>query len=189
MKRILLRCSIASVALAVCIVAAGSGDARKAEFSSTNKFRIDGKGFLVGEIFSNDSTLLRRELEKLGMKPPEGFDVPEDRPALRPLFSGKHAVPSDTRPAGSPKLPGGLMAEHSLRLSGERHSVDLAFGTLESRGRTAAARLETEGWSPLSPAETDGRARMFRQLRGKESAVVFLDEKEGRFLLFRKLER
>lgn len=188
MKRILLRGFPAVVALAWYIVAAGSGDARKTEFSSTDEFSVDGMRFLIGDTFSNDSTLLRRELKKLGVTSPETFDIPEDRAALKPLFFGKLAVPSVPRSSGVGILPGGLTADHSVRLSGERHSVDLAFGRLDTRGN-AADRLETEGWSPLSPAETDGRARMFRQLRGKESAVVFLDEREGRFLLFRKLER
>ncbi len=190
MKRISLYGSLAAFATLLPILAATSGDARKSGFSHPTEVSIDGRSFVAEESFSSDSTLLRRELEKLGFRPSETFDIPEDPRTRASVFSEKLVGAVEPRPVVAPKVPRGLTTDHAIRMSGDGRTVEIVTGRLES-GRAAAvsARLAAEGWAAVSMERNPRMSRMLRKAQGKETTVVCLDETEGSFLLLRKLER
>jgi hypothetical protein len=188
MKRAALFGSLAVVVLFLSIVSAGSGDARKKGVSPTTEVSIDDKSFLVDESLTSDSTLLTRELAKRGVRPPESFVIPGvPRPRI-PVFSKGLVESANPRSIQLP-IPRGLTAEHTLRMSGDDQSVDIATGKLGSEGTSVSSRLAAEGWTPVSMEGNTRLPKMFQKIQGKEIAVVCLDEKEGSFLLLRKLER
>ena len=188
MKRVVRLGSLAVVVLFLPIVSAGTGDARKEEVSSATEVSIDGKSFLVDESLSGDSTLLSRELAKRGVRPPESFEIPGVTRPRNSVFS-KGLVESAKPCSIQLPVPRGLTAEHTIRMTGADQSVDIATGKLGSEGPSVSSRLAAEGWAPVSTGGNSRLSKMFQKIQGKEIAVVCLDEKEGAFLLLRKLER
>jgi len=179
----------AAASLFVSLCLAGSGDARRKEISSTRRVVIDGRSLVPDESPPLDGSLLKRELGRLGVRPPDGFDLPEEETPSHPVFSGR-LKDSDRPPAmESPRLPAGLTAEHTLRLGGEGAPVDLVFGKLDTPGSSIRSRLITSGWKSLSIETDPGGTRSLQFTHGKETVVVFLDEAEGTFLHFRQVGR
>jgi hypothetical protein len=84
--------------------------------------------------------------------------------------------------------PPGLALEHRLHLDSESGGVDLATGRC-GKGDHVRRRLIAAGWRLLGPDTLNGFARILQSVRGKETMVVCLDEAEGTFLLFRKVDR
>ena len=172
MKRKGLLISMAAAALLMFLIFSGTSGALKHEFTSTTEVSIDGISFHADDS-SSDNTVID----------------PEPPRVTHPVFSGKLVGSGKSVSRDMPDLPQGLTANHTLRMSGGNRTVVLVFGKLEPNGMAVASRLEAKGWKPLT-LEGAGRApRMLQQVRGKETAVVCLDEKESAFLLFRKLER
>jgi len=179
----------AAASLFVSLCLAGSGDARRKEISSTRRVVIDGRSLVPDESPPLDGSLLKRELGRLGVRPPDGFNLPEEETPSHPVFSGR-LKDSDRPPAmESPRLPAGLTAEHTLRLGGEGAPVDLVFGKLDTPGSSIRSRLITSGWKSLSIETDPGGTRSLQFTHGKETVVVFLDEAEGTFLHFRQVGR
>jgi hypothetical protein len=177
----------ASLLVSLCL--AGSGDVRRKENSSTRRFVIDGRSLVPDESSPADGSLLKRELGRLGVRPPDGFDLPEEETSSHPVFSGR-LKDSDRPPADEPlMLPAGLTAEHTLRLEGEGSPVDLVFGRLDTPGSSIRARLLASGWKSLSTEKEFGGTRPLQFTHGKETVVVFLDEAEGTFLHIRQVGR
>ena len=67
--------------------------------------------------------------------------------------------------------------------------VDLAFGKLGAPGPSIRSRLLSSGWEFVSAGNDPGGIRVLQITRGKETAIVCLDEAEGTFLLFREVGR
>ncbi len=177
----------ASLIVSLCL--AGSGDARRKEISSTRRVVIDGRSLVPDESSPADGSLLSRELGRLGVRPPEGFDLPEEETSSHPVFSGR-LKDSDRPPAmESPRLPAGLTAEHTLRMEGDGAPVDLVFGKLDTPGSSIRSRLLSSGWKSLSIEKDPGGTRALQFTHGKETVIVFLDEAEGTFLQFRQVGR
>jgi len=151
--------------LSLCL--AGRGDARRKEISSTRRVTIDGRSFVSDEFSPDEGTF----------------------PASHPVFSGRLKETPGIPPLDIPRLPGGLTAEHTLRMEGEGRPVDLAFGRLGTPGPSIRARLLASGWKTVSTGEDPRLARILETTLGKETTVVCLDEAEGTFLLFREVDR
>jgi hypothetical protein len=177
----------ASLFVSLCLV--GRGNARRKEISSTRRVAIDGRSFVPDESTPNDRSLLERELGRLGVRLPEEFDPPEEAAPSHPVFSGR--LKDSNRPPAmeAPRLPAGLTAEHTLRMEGEGAPVDLVFGKLGTPGSAIRSRLLSSGWKSLSTEKDPGMARVLQFTDGKETVIVFLDEAEGTFLLFRQVGR
>jgi len=177
----------ASIFVSLCL--AGSGDARRKEISSTRRVVIDGRSLVTDESSPADGSLLSKELGRLGVRPPEGLDLPEEKTPAHPVFSGR-LKESDRPPAmESPRLPVGLTAEHTLRMEGEGAPVDLVFGKIDTPGSSIRSRLLSSGWKSLSIEKDPGGTRALQFTHGKETVIVFLDEAEGTFLHFRQVGR
>ena len=131
-RKILTGLAVAAT-LFVSLCLAGSGNARRKEISSTRRVVIDGRSFVSDESSPDDGSLLKRELGRLGVRLPDGFNLPEESDPSHPAFEGRL---KDSRPRvlEAPRLPAGLTAEHTLRMEGEGMPVDLVFGKLGSPG-------------------------------------------------------
>jgi hypothetical protein len=165
------------------------GNARRKEISSTRRVVIDGRSFVPDESPPDAGALLKRELGRLGVRLPDGFDLPEEAAPSHPVFSGR--LKDSNRPPAieAPRLPEGLTAEHTLGMEGEEAPVDLVFGKLGSPGPSIRSRLISSGWKSISTGKDPGVTRVLQITRGKETSLVCLDEAEGTFLLFREVGR
>ena len=188
MNRKILTGLAAAAMLVVSLCLAGSGIARRKEISSTRRVVIDGRSFVQDES-SQDEAVLKRELGRLGVRLPDGFNLPEEPAPSHSVFSGKVNDSPGPRSIDVPRLPVGLTAEHTLRMEGEGRPVDLVFGKLDTPGPSIRSRLLSSGWKSVSAGEDAGGTHVLQITLGKETAVVCLDEAEGTFLFFREVGR
>ena len=135
-----------------------SPDRRSARISTTKSFAIDGRRFTV-EKPSNDPHSIRGE-------------------ELRETSGGKKIDPSG--------IPHGLRADKSIRLETESGAVDIAFGDMESKGSQIRRRMSAAGWKCIEPPGGWGAVATMKN--GKETTIVLLEEKEGKFLVLRRVE-
>ena len=188
MKRKILAGLAIAATLFVLLCLAGRGDARRKEISSTTRFVIDGRSFISDESSPDKGSLLKRELGRLGVRLPEGFDLPEETSPPHPALEGR-LKDSPPRVPEAPPLPAGLIAEHTLRMEGEGKPVDLVFGKMGTPGPSIRSRLLSSGWKSASTGNDPGGMHVLQIAPGKETSVVCLDESEGTFLLFREVGR
>lgn len=176
----------ASLFVSLCL--AGSGIARRKEISSTRRVVVDGRSFVSDEASPDEGSLLMRELDRMGVRFPDGFTLPEEANPSHPAFEGrlKESRPRILEPF---RLPAGLIAEHTLRMEGEGAPVDLVFGRLGTPGSSIRIRLLSSGWKSLSSGKDPGGTRVLQFPQGKETVIVCLDEAEGTFFLFREVGR
>ena len=177
----------ATLFVSLCLV--GSGNARRKEISSTSRVVIDGRSFVSDESSSDDGSLLMKELGRLGVHLPDGFTLPEEPNPSHPALEGRL---KESRPQvlEAPRLPAGLTAEHTLRMEGEEGMpVHLVFGTLGAPGPSIRSRLLSSGWKSVSTGKDPGGTHVLQIRRGKETAIVCLDEADGTFLLLREVGR
>jgi hypothetical protein len=186
-RKILAGLAVAAT-LFVSLCSAGSGNARRKVISSTSRVVIDGRSFVSDESSPDDRSLLTRELGRLGVRLPDGFNLPEESGPSHPAFEGR-LKGSRPRVIEAPRLPAGLTVEHTLRMEGEGMPVDLVFGTLGTPGPSIRSRLLSSGWKSLSTGEDPGGMHVLQNRRGKETSIACLDEAEGTFLLFREVGR
>ena len=176
----------ATLFISLCLAA--SGKARRNEISSTNRVIIDGSAFTSDESSSDHASLLKRELDRLGVRIPDGFNLPENSGPSHPAFS-RRLKDSRPRVLEAPRLPSGLTSEHTLRMEGEGSPVDLVFGKLGTPGPSVRSRLLSSGWDSVSTGKDPGVIHVLRIARGKETSIVCLDEAESTFLLIREVGR
>jgi hypothetical protein len=179
--------AVALLIVSLCLV--GSGNARRKGISPTRRVVVDGRSFVPDESAPDDGSLLKRELGRLGVRIPGGFDLPEETAPSHPVFAGRLKDPDRPPAVEAPRLPAGLTAEHTLRMEGEAAPVDLVFGKLGTPGSSIRSRLLASGWTSLPTGKDPGGTRVLQFTPGKETLIVFLDEAEGTFLLFREVGR
>ncbi len=186
-RKILTGVAVAAT-LFVSLCLEGSGNARRKEISSTRRAVIDGISFVSDESSPDDGSILRRELGRLGVRLPDGFNLPEESGPSHPALEGRL---KDSRPwvLEAPRLPAGLTAEHTLRMEGEGTPVDLVFGKLGTPGPSIRSRLLSSGWKSVSTGKDPGGTHVLQITHGKETTIACLDEAEGTFLLFREVGR
>ena len=155
--------------LFVSLCLAGSGNARRKEISSTRRVVIDGRSFVPDESSPDEGSLLKRELGRLGVRLPDGFDLPEDPAPSHPAFSRRAEGFPVHGSIESPRLPAGLTAEHTLRMEGEGMPVDLIFGKLDTPGPSIRSRLLSSGWKSVSTGKDPGGMHVLQITRGKET--------------------
>lgn len=188
MNRRILTGVAVSATLLVSFCLEGSGNARRKEISSTRRVVIDGRSFVSDESSPDDGSILKRELGRLGVRLPDGFNLPEESEPSHPALEGRL---KDSRPwiLEAPRLPAGLTAEHTLRMEGEGMPVDLVFGKLGTPGPSIRSRLLSSGWISVSTGKDPGGTHVLQIAHGKETTIACLDEAEGTFLLFRDVGR
>jgi hypothetical protein len=176
----------ATLFISLCL--APSGNALRKEISSTRRVVIDGRSLASDDSSQDEGSLLERELGRLGVRLPDGFNLTEDSGSSHPAFS-RRLTDSRPRVLEAPRIPTGLSPEHTLRMEGEGMPVDLAFGKLDTPGPSIRSRMIASGWKFASTGKDPGGMHVLQITRGKETSIVCLDESEGTFLLFREVDR
>ena len=186
-RKILAGLAVAAT-LFVSLCLAGRGDARRKEISSTRRVVIDGGSFVADVSSPEEDFLQKRELDRLGVRLPDGFNLPRESGPSHPAFEGR-LKGSRQRVIESARLPAGLTVEHTLRMEGEGMPVDLVFGKLDTPGPSIRSRMLSSGWKSVSSGIIPGGTHVLQISRGKETTIACLDEAEGAFLLFREVGR
>ena len=186
-RKILAGLAVAAT-LYVSLCLAGSGNARRKDISSTRRVAIDARSFVSDVSSPDEGSLLEREIVRLGVRLPDGFDLPGESGPLHPAFEGR-LKGSGPRVLEAPRLPAGLTVEHTLRMEGEGMPVDLVFGTMGTPGPSIRSRLLSSGWKSVFTGKDSGGMHVLQISRGKETSIACLDEAEGTFLLFREVGR
>jgi hypothetical protein len=163
------------------------GNALNTSISTINRVFIDGRSFTSEASPGHAEPFLRRELETLGVKLPEGWKTDVTAVPEHPAFYGGLLGSSTSHLPPNP--PAGMTAEHAIRLEGDGQSIELVFGRMDPPGVPVHARLLDDGWMPDLQEKNTGNPRVLQKTRGKETAVVCLDETERTFLLIRKVGR
>jgi hypothetical protein len=174
----------ASAVLVLLVVPTLSPGARKGPFE-TKVFCLDGRRFEIFPGTMSDMSLLRRELhrQRVSLKLP-------DKPSPSAPSAAEALVEAGKGPA-RPKaaLPAGFRIERHLRLESGAGTTEILFGGIDAGPRTILAGLEKSGWKTRIPGSTPGIPGFATITRGRESHVVFLEEKGGRFLLVGRIEK
>lgn len=152
--------------------------------SSTEVFTIDGKKYLVEKSAASDISLIRRELSR------EGIDIQlsGSGQSTNPYFVQPLREEPCTTSLPTMPLPQGLRAEHVMHMESEAGSIGLAFGTMDARGPQIRNQLLTSGWECIHAGNSQEQVAIATRKKGRETSIVFLEEKEGKFLLARKRE-
>ncbi|MBI5577314.1 MAG: hypothetical protein HY896_13260 [Deltaproteobacteria bacterium] len=180
MKKIPWICAIAIPALLLALPA--STAVRRAALSAVKSFSIDGKRFLPDRQSHDCVSHIRNELKRQGLDVPDlGIATPTNRIFEEGLREAPVAF--STR---KPSIPHGLRMEHILETETGTGRVELAFGSLESRGPEIRRRLSDSGWRCMEPVP--GKTSVAVKNDRREAAIVLLDEKEGKFLQIRRME-
>jgi len=153
--------------------------------SATRFFSLDGKWYSVGKTSSGNS-VLREELRK------QGIDT--GRIPREPLDSGDcvieilSEIPSRMRSRSSP-LPSCLHVENNIEMETGLGLLDISYGKISPNGRHARKDLVAKGWTFVDMKEHATPVCIGTIRGGRETAIVFLEEKEGDFLYVRQREK
>jgi hypothetical protein len=152
--------------------------------SSTKVFTINGKRYLLEKSAENDISLIRRELSREGIDIQlSGSGQPKNPYLVQPLREDPYTTSILTMP-----LPRGLRAEHVMHMESETGSVGLALGAMDARGPQIRNQLLASGWERIHAGNGQEHMAIATRKKGRETSIVFLEEKEGKFLLARKRE-
>jgi hypothetical protein len=153
--------------------------------SATRFFSLDGKWYSVGKPSSGNS-LLREELRKQGIdigriprEPPDSGDCVLD------ILS---EIPPRMRSRSSP-LPSCLRVENNMGMESGLGFLGISSGKISPKGTYARKNLSAQGWTFVGMKEPATPVCIGTIRKGKETAIVFLEEKEGDFLYIRQLEK
>ncbi len=157
---------------------------RQKLISSTKAFLIDGERYLLEKAAGDDASLIRGELKRHGLDLP----IPGNPQPANPYFKDALRADNGTASSAPIPIPQGLHLEHVVQLVSDSGPVELVVGSMDTRGPSARNRLPESGWKRIEA--TQGREPIAVSMRknGKETFLVFLEEKRGKFLLVRKPE-
>jgi hypothetical protein len=153
--------------------------------TATRYFSLDRKWYSVGNT-SGGNSVLREELRKRG--------IDSGRIPLEPLISEDCVLdilseePSRMRSLPFP-LPSCLHVEDDMEMETGLQFLDIATGKISPNGRLARKELAANGWTFVDITEHTGPVSIGTIRGGRETAIVFLEEKEGDFLYVRQREK
>lgn len=157
---------------------------RRKTISSTKMFLINGKRYLPENGAGGDVSLIRRELKRRGWDVP----IPGNPLPANPYFEVALREDDGTTSSAPIPLPQGLHPEHVVQMVSDSGPVELAVGSMDARGPSVRNRLPTSGWKCIETARGQEPVAVAIRNNGKETFLVFLEEKKGKFLLVRKPE-
>lgn len=154
--------------------------------SPTRSFSLNGRWFSVGKP-SRTGTIVRGELAK------RGFDVSRilrepgnpDEPFIDTLME---LPPGNIRSRFS-SVPVPLRDKITLQTVSDAGTVDITFGNGISGGNHTRKELLAKGWRIVETGKSASPGFIATIRNGRETSVVFLEEKTGGFLSIRRLEK
>jgi len=153
--------------------------------SPTRSFSLNGRWYSVGKP-AEAGFLLGEELRKRGLTVPERSRETADPDGC--VVDTLSEIPSKSRSRPIP-FPPGFRAENSLQMESGDASIDITYGIISLRNGYAGKALAAAGWE-FTESEEPGRPFRIATLReGRETTIVFLEEKEGNCLFLRRREK
>ncbi len=185
MRRRMLAAPLACLALLAAAVPA-LPSRRQTPFPRAKSYVVDGRRYVLERSSGGDLDLLRREVKRLGVDAPLlGVSSPPSsvfRDAVAEEAAGGNIAPFPLPPVFRP--------EKVMRTVSESGVIDLAFGSFDRKGPSLLEHLRAARWECLPAVIAGGGVSAAATLaKGKEAYLVFLEEKEGRFLVLRRLEK
>jgi hypothetical protein len=153
--------------------------------SSTRSFSLNGRWYSVGKPAEADS-LLREELHKRGLTVPDLSREAADPDAI--IVDALAETPSNFR-SRPISLPHGFRAESSLQMESGDGSVDITTGNAPMKNGSARKALADAGWEFTDTEEPERPFRIATLRKGRETAIVLLEKKEGNCLFIRRREK
>lgn len=153
--------------------------------TATRYFSLDRKWYSVGKTSSGNS-VLREELRKRGI---DSSRIPRE-----PLISGNCVLnvlseePSRKQSRSFP-LPSCLHIEDNMEIETGLGFLDITTGKISPNGRHVSQELAAKGWTFVDIPKHAGPVSIGTIRGGRETAIVFLEEKEGDFLYVRQREK
>lgn len=153
--------------------------------NATRYFSLDRKWYSVGNA-SGGNSVLREELRKRGI---DSGRIPRE-----PLISEDCVLDilseEQSRERSRPfPLPSCLHVEHNMEMVTGLNLLDITTGKISPNGRHARKMLAAKGWTFVDIKEHTGPVSIGTIRGGRETAIVFLEEKEGDFLYIRQREK
>jgi len=154
--------------------------------SNTRSFSLNGRWYSVGNRSGIDS-LIREELTR------RGFDVA--RIPLEPGDPGDLFLdtlseqPSQNHRSRPYSLPLPFRAKNSLQMESGEGIIDITYGNVLPKGSHATKDLAAKGWKIVETGKSAGPVSIATISKGRETSIVFLEEKEGGCLFIRQLEK
>jgi hypothetical protein len=159
-------------------------DHRQKMISSTKAFFINGKRYLLEKAAGGDMSLIRRELKRHG----RDVHIPENSLPGNPYFEDALREENGTTSSAPIAMPKGLHPEHIVQMVSDSGPVELVVGSMDARGSSARNRLPESEWEHIESVHSQHPIAVALRKNGKETFLVFLEEKRGKFLLVRKPE-
>lgn len=177
--------SIQPVALLLALAALPAmAEKHVGPFSSTKEFSIDGNAFRVEQSVEDDFSLIRRVLSRSGIDAPLPYGVGPSHPIiLTALLESSAGTAAPPLP-----LPSGLHAEHFIRLKSGPGIIDIAFGELDIGVWKVRSRLFGSDWEIRDTGNAGAPAVVATRNKVRETFIVILEEKTGKFLFARKMD-
>ncbi len=152
---------------------------------ASRAFSIDGRRFMVEGPSPDGVSLVERELARRGIDAdaiPAGLRAASGAATVEPL----REEPGD---ADDLRLPGGLEAEHVLRLQSTTGPVEIALGRVDRAPENIVRQLRSAGWD-CREVDAQGPPGTIARMTGrKEASIVLLDKTARRFLAIRRPAR
>ena len=153
--------------------------------SPTRSFFFQGKWYTTGKP-SKIKPLIREELFRHGFDitriPPGTLDAGDEVTDSLSDFPAKIRL----RPI---LLPSCFRAENDLSMESGAGFIDISSGKVTKAGSSARKEILAEGWTLAGMEEHERPFSLATIRRGRETSFVFLEEKEGNYLLVRRLEK
>lgn len=153
--------------------------------SGTRFFSLDGKWYSVGKTSSINS-LLREELRKQGIDVNRFQQLLFDSDKLDLDILSKISPRSRSR---SSLLPSCLHVENNMGMETGLGFLDIISGKIAPKGTYARKVLAAKEWTFVHMDDHAAPLWIGSIRDGRETAIVFLEEKEGNFLYVRQLEK
>lgn len=181
---LLLAAPLAGLALLLAAIPA-LPSRRQNPLSRTKSYAIDGRRYVLEPCAGSDLDLLRREVKRLGV------DAALQGPSASPSFAFRDAVVEEAAGGKIPPfpLPTDFRTEKVMRTVSDSGTVDLAFGSFAHRESSPLERLRAARWDCRPAGKSGGGVSAATLTKRKDTYLVFLEEKEGRFLVLRRMEK
>jgi hypothetical protein len=154
--------------------------------SITRSFSLNGKRYSVGKP-SGSNSLIREELTRRGFdvtRIPQGTGDPND--IFLDTLSEQSSKINRSRPYSLPLF---FRAKNSLQMESDAGIIDITYGNVSSKGSYARKDLAAKGWKIAETGMSAGPVSIATISKGRETFIVFLEEKEGTCLFIRQLEK
>ena len=157
-----------------------------AVFSPTRSFSLNGRWFSVGKP-SRIDTVLQDELTKRGLdisRIRQEPEYPNDT-----IIDTLSELPSNNIQSRFSSVPVLFSEKNTLRAVSDAGIVNITIGNVSTGGNLTRKKLLAKGWKIVETGKASAPGFMATTRSGRETSVVFLEEKTGDCLYIRRLEK